>query len=101
MTNHKMSITRLVVIAATLSATTAVAQSIQYRSPAGVEDRSQPGTGPVARAQAALAADPRNIDKFVALGVAQSRARQFREAIETFTRGLAVAPDPPLFLPWP
>ncbi len=95
-----MSITRLVVIAATLSGTSAVAQSIQYRSPAGVEYRSQPDTGPVARAQAALAADPRNIDKFVALGVAESGARQFREAIETFTRGLAIAPNHPMLLRW-
>src|SRR5258708_3508936 len=95
-----MSITRLVVIAATLSGTSAGAPSIQYRSPAGVEYRSQPDTGPVARAQAALAADPRNIDKFVALGVAESGARQFREAIETFTRGLAIAPNHPMLLRW-
>src|SRR5258708_34030036 len=95
-----MSIPRLVVIAATLSGTSAVAQSIQYRSPDGVEYRSQPDTGPIARAQAALAADPRNIDKFIALGVAQSGARQFREAIETFTRGLAVAPNHPMLLRW-
>src|SRR5258708_12622759 len=92
-----MSIPRLVVIAATLSGTSAVAQSIQYRSPAGVEYRSQPDTGPVARAEAALAADPRNIDKFVALGVPESGARQFREAIETFTRGLPIPPNHPLF----
>jgi tetratricopeptide (TPR) repeat protein len=95
-----MSIARLVVIAATLSATSAVAQSIQYRSPAGVEYRSQPDTGPVARAEVALAADPRNVDKYIALGVAQSGARQFREAIETFTRGLAVAPNHPMLLRW-
>jgi tetratricopeptide (TPR) repeat protein len=95
-----MSITRFVVIAATLSAPPALAQSVQYRSPAGVEYRSQPDTGPIARAQAALTADPRNIDKFIALGVAQSGARQFREAIETFTRALAVAPNHPMLLRW-
>lgn len=75
-------------------------QSVQYRSPAGVEYRSQPDTGSIARAEAALKADPRNVQRFIDLGVAQSGARQFREAIETFTRGLAIAPDNPLLLRW-
>ena len=74
--------------------------TVQYRSPVGVEYRSQADTGPVARAQRALADDPRNVDKIVALGVAQSGARQFREAIQTFTRGLEVAPDNALLLRW-
>jgi Flp pilus assembly protein TadD len=78
----------------------ALTQTVQYRSPAGVEYRSQPDTGPVARAQAALAADPKNVDKIIALGVAQSGARQFREAIQTFTRGLAIAPDNALLYRW-
>jgi Flp pilus assembly protein TadD len=81
-------------------ARTASAQSVQYRSAAGVEYRSQPDTGPIARAQSALAADPKNIDKIIALGVAQSGARQFREAIETFTRGLAIAPNNALLYRW-
>ena len=74
--------------------------SVQYRSPAGIEYRAQVDTGPIARAQAALAADPRNIDKIIALGVAQSGVRQFREAIETFTGGLAIAPNHPMLLRW-
>jgi Flp pilus assembly protein TadD len=78
----------------------ALTQTVQYRSPAGVEYRSQTDTGPVARAQAALAADPKNVDKIIALGVAQSGARQFREAIQTFTRGLAIAPDNALLYRW-
>lgn len=77
-----------------------VAQSVQYRSPAGVEYRSLADTGAVARAQAALDADPRNIDRIIALGVAQSGVRQFREAIETFTRGLAIAPDNAMLYRW-
>jgi Flp pilus assembly protein TadD len=91
-----------VVIAALACAVplTASAQSVQYRSAAGVEYRSQPDTGPIARAQTALAADPKNIDKIIALGVAQSGARQFREAIETFTRGLAIAPNNALLYRW-
>ena len=75
-------------------------QSVQYRSPAGVEYRSLADTGPVARAAQALAADPRNVDKFIALGIAQSGARQVREAIATFTRGLAVAPNNAMLLRW-
>jgi len=75
-------------------------QSLQYRSPAGVEYRSQPDTGAIARAEQALAADPRNVQRFVDLAVAQSGARQFREAIQTLTRGLAVSPDNALLLRW-
>ncbi|MDQ3081382.1 MAG: tetratricopeptide repeat protein [Gemmatimonadota bacterium] len=75
-------------------------QSVQYRSPSGVEYRSQPDTGAIARAQAALAADPRNVDKIIQLGLAQSGVRQYREAIATFTRGLAIAPDNAVLLRW-
>ena len=75
-------------------------QSVQYRSPAGVEYRSQPDTGAIARAALALAADPRNVDRIIQLGVAQSGARQFREAIETFTRGLQITPENPLLYRW-
>ena len=78
----------------------AAGQSVQYRSPAGVEYRSQPDTGAVARAASALAADPRNVERIVQLGVAQSGVRQFREAIETFTRGLAIAPDNAMLYRW-
>ena len=76
------------------------AQSVQYRSPAGVSYRSQPDTGPIARAKAALDADPRSVQRFIALGVAQSGARQFREAIETFTRGIAIAPNDAMLYRW-
>ena len=75
-------------------------QSVEYRSPAGVEYRSQRDTGAIARAESALAADPRNIDLIIALGVAQSGVRQYREAIATFTRGLSIAPNNALLLRW-
>lgn len=88
------------VLIATMNATAASAQSVQYRSPAGVEYRALADTGAVARAQAALAADPRNVQLIIALGVAQSGARQFREAIETFTRGLAIEPNNALLYRW-
>ncbi|HKS06627.1 MAG TPA: tetratricopeptide repeat protein [Gemmatimonadaceae bacterium] len=85
---------------ATTAGAHASAQTVQYRSPAGVEYRSLRDTGNIARAEQALAADPRNVDRFIALGVAQSGARQFREAIETFTKGLAVAPNNALLYRW-
>ena len=75
-------------------------QSVQYRSPAGVEYRAQKDTGAVARAESALAADPRNVDKFIQVGVAQSGVRQFREAIETFTRALAIEPNNAMLYRW-
>ena len=89
-----------VVASGALAITSAHAQSVQYRSPVGVEYRAQADTGPIARAKAALEADPRNVQRFIALGVAQSGARQFREAIETFTRGLAIAPNEPMLYRW-
>ncbi len=77
-----------------------VATSVQYTSPAGVEYRSLPDTEAITQARAALAAAPRNVSNIVALGVAQSGARQFREAIATFTRGLEIEPDNALLLRW-
>lgn len=76
------------------------AQSVQYRSPAGVTYRAQTDTGPIARAKRDLAADPRNIEKFIHLGVAYASARQMREAIATFTRALALAPNDPMLYRW-
>ncbi|HSE52355.1 MAG TPA: tetratricopeptide repeat protein [Gemmatimonadales bacterium] len=90
----------LVLAASGAGAAAAGAQSVQYRSPAGVEYRSLPDTGTIAQAERTLAADPRNVEHLIALGLAQSGARQFREAIATFTRGLALAPDNPTLLRW-
>ena len=87
-------------VAVAVAASAALGQSVQYRSPAGVEYRSQADTGPVARAETALAADPKNVQRIIDLGVAQSGARQFREAIQTFTRGLAIAPNDPMLYRW-
>lgn len=75
-------------------------QTPQYRSPAGVSYVSQVDTGGVARAESALAADPRNVDRLIQLGLAQAAIRQYREAIRTFTRGLATAPDNALLYRW-
>ncbi len=78
----------------------ALAQSVQYRSAAGIGYRAQADTGAIARAESALAADPRNVDRIIALGLAQSGARQYREAIRTFTRGLAIAPNDARLYRW-
>lgn len=91
---------RLMTIAALVAVTPAAAQSVQYRSPSGVQFRSEPDTGAVARAARALTAEPKNVDKILALGLAQAGIRQYREAIATFTRGLAIAPKNALLLRW-
>jgi tetratricopeptide (TPR) repeat protein len=75
-------------------------QTVQYRSPAGVEYRAQQDTGAVARAESSLAADPRNVERIIALGVAQSGVRRYREAIQTFSRGIALAPNNALLYRW-
>lgn len=85
---------------ALIAVAAAGAQPVQYRSPSGVDYRAQVDTGPVARAQRALSAAPGNIDLIVALGVAQSGARQFREAIATFTNGLKLHPNSALLYRW-
>ncbi len=75
-------------------------QPVQYRSPAGVEYRALPDTAAIADAKSALAAEPRSVARIIDLGVAQSGARQFREAIATFTRGLEIEPNNALLLRW-
>jgi tetratricopeptide (TPR) repeat protein len=75
-------------------------QSVQYRSPEGIEYRSLPDTDAIKAARAAATADPKNIARIIDLGVAESGARQFREAIATFTRGLELEPNNALLLRW-
>jgi tetratricopeptide (TPR) repeat protein len=92
---------RLILLAFALAVTEAGAgQSVQYRSLEGVEYRSLPDTGAIARAERARAANPTDIALMIQLGQAQSGARQFREAIATFTRGLAIAPGDPTLYRW-
>src|SRR6476646_8105034 len=91
---HRAVLTSIIASAITfgpsLDAGQPAAQSVQYRSPEGVEYRSLPDTDAVKTARAALEANPRNIARIIDLGVAQSGARQFREAIAPFTRGLEI-----------
>ena len=93
--------TRLLFVAAlALVSANASAQSLQYRAPNGKEYRAAVDSGPIARAQAALKADPTNIDKIIALGTAQSGARQLKEAVATFSAGLKLHPNNALLLRW-
>jgi tetratricopeptide (TPR) repeat protein len=98
--SQQQSLASVMAVVALITAAPAGGQSVQYRSPAGVEYRSLPDTGAVARAQSLLAADPRNVALIIQLGIAQSGVRQFREAIETFTRGLSIEPYNPLLYRW-
>src|SRR5439155_10991735 len=93
---HRVMLAGIVMVAANVAS----GQTVQYRSPAGVEYKSQADTGAIARADSALRADPRSVEKIIALGIAQSGARQFREAIATFTRGLSIAPNDPMLYRW-
>ena len=96
-----MSITAAAIVAGpALDAAQTGVQPVQYRSPDGVEYRSLPDTDAVTKARAALDADPKNITRIIDLGVAQSGARQFREAIATFSRGLEIEPNNALLLRW-
>ena len=58
-----------------------LSQSLQYRSPDGIDYRAQADTGPIARAEAALGADPRNVDRIIALGVARFVVERKRRAL--------------------
>jgi len=101
---HRAALTSIIAAAITLGpaldAGQAGAPPVQYRSPEGVEYRALPDTDAVKSARAALEANPRNITHIIDLGVAQSGARQFREAIATFTRGLEIEPNNALLLRW-
>ena len=82
----------LAITACMLAVTTLRAQTPQYTSFAGVRHTSEPDTGAVARALAASTADPKNVDKLITLGLAQTAIRQVREAIATFTTAIMLEP---------
>lgn len=80
------------VIGLAAAAPCAMAQTVQYVSPAGVTYRALADTGAIARAESAVAREPRNGNLLIQLGVAQAGMQQYREAIRTFTRAMALAP---------
>src|SRR5918993_548096 len=96
-----MSIIAIAILLGTLvNARQTGTPSVQYRSPDGVEYRSLPETDAIKSARAALEASPKDIARIIDLGVAQAGARQFKEAIATFTRGLEIEPQNALLLRW-
>jgi tetratricopeptide (TPR) repeat protein len=63
-------------------------------SPLGAHFHAKPDEkGAVAAAQDKLAADPTNVELLIALGRAQVGVLRLRDAIATFTRGIALAPE--------
>jgi tetratricopeptide (TPR) repeat protein len=81
-------------IGVVLLASAAFAQKLEVTSALGTKFYSTPDPkGTVAAAEKALAADPKNPDLILKLALAHSGVREYREAIETCTRGLKIAPD--------
>ena len=96
----RIQVLTLIATALAASASPCVAQTIQYRSPSGVEYRAFADTGPIGRANLALQADARTVQRYIDVGIAQAGARQMQEAVQTFTRALAVAPNDPMLYRW-
>ncbi len=95
-----LTIAAVISLGPALDADQTAGPSVQYKSPEGVEYRSLPDTDAVKTARAALEKNSKDIARIIDLGVAQSGARQFREAIATFTRGLEIEPNNALLLRW-
>lgn len=74
--------------------------SIQYRPASGVAFRAMRDTGTVARAMVVFRRDSASPQRYVEVATAQSGSRQFREAIETLSRGLARWPNDVELLRW-
>jgi tetratricopeptide (TPR) repeat protein len=49
--------------------------------------------GDVQAAEVKLAGDPKNVDLIIALGRAQAQVWRYHDAIETYARGMKIAPD--------
>mgnify|MGYP003576824215 CR=1 FL=1 len=102
MVRMRVGLARVVLCVSAFSLTVgspAHGQSVQYVAGA-TQYRAMPDTGPVSRAELAVGTDPRNVPLLLQLGIAQSGARQFRQAINTFTRGLAVEPNNAMLYRW-
>lgn len=98
--SHRWGLVPLSLAVCTTLPVALAGQAVEYRSPAGVEYRAQRDTGAIARAESALATDSLNVALIIQLGLAQSAVRQYREAIRTFTRGLALEPNNALLYRW-
>ncbi|HYW50033.1 MAG TPA: tetratricopeptide repeat protein, partial [Gemmatimonadaceae bacterium] len=76
------------------------AQTVQYRAVDGTIFRSQADTGSVAAAMKARASRIDDVKLILALGLAQAGIREYREAITTFSEGIARAPNNVLLHRW-
>ncbi|MEW6211200.1 MAG: tetratricopeptide repeat protein, partial [Acidobacteriota bacterium] len=82
-----------VALIAALAFSTAAQTEPEVTSPLGAKFYSQPDDkNTIAEAERKLAADPRNIDLIIALGRAQAQLWRYRDAINTYTRGIEIDP---------
>jgi len=62
-------------------------------SPLGVKHYAQPDDkGEISKAQEKLVSDPNNVELIIALGRAQAGVWRYKDAIETYVRGIKIAP---------
>ena len=92
---NRLVLTFIFLLCGTLChAQTPAAVQPELVSPLGVKHYAQADEkGEIAKAQAALAAEPKNIDLVIALGRAQANVWRYHDALATYTRGLASAPQ--------
>jgi tetratricopeptide (TPR) repeat protein len=89
-----VAIVAAAVMAGTLAAQVPAEQNPQVVSPLGKRFYARPDAdGAIAKADAALAADPKNLDLLIAAGRARDNALQYNEAIERYTRAIDLAPN--------
>lgn len=87
-------------LAAVAAAQPLGAQSEQVRGPSGSVYRSLADTSRIPVARAALARDPSDRARVLELANTQVAARQFREAIGTYSTALDQSPDDAVLLRW-
>jgi tetratricopeptide (TPR) repeat protein len=89
--NFLLAIATLALFSLSIAAQTT--GSPEYVSPAGTKFYAQADEkNVVSEAEKKLAEDPQNIELLIALGRAQASVWRYRDAIATYTRGLAIDP---------
>jgi tetratricopeptide (TPR) repeat protein len=92
LTGGRMRLLLTLLLAISLSLV-AAAQEPEAVSLLGTKLFAQPDEkNEIAAAAEKLGADPKNIDLFIALGAVQAKFWRYREAIETYTRAIEIAP---------
>lgn len=90
----KILLSVMIVLALALSALTQTQGEPEFVSPLGVKYYPQPDDkGLIAEAESKLAADPKNTQLIIELGRIQAGVWRYKDAIATYTRGLAIAPS--------